>query len=284
MGLTCVYPLDTVKTRLQLKPDKYRSAIDCVQIISRNEGLASLYRGLAAPVLGYGLMNATAFSSNSAAKRLLGGESADPSKLNIGVQMAAGGMAGFAQSFVRAPFEQIKVVMQASNKEGCPKTFKNSFECVKYVVRHEGVGHGLFRSLTPTIMREVPQYAITYPSYEFSKRTFNNLAGGPSTWTMMAAGACAGAAQWIPTYPMDVIKTRMSNARLGQYSGVVDCVIQSYKNEGAMVFWRGLTPAVARAMPLHAVVFVFYEFTLDLLQGASSEPGELLLLPKKQVA
>lgn len=72
--------------------------------------------------------------------------------------------------------------------------------------------------------------------------------------------------QWIPTYPMDVLKSRISEAAPGTYNNVRDAAMQSYKAEGLGVFWRGLTPALLRAFPLHAFVFLGYEQTLKMLE------------------
>jgi solute carrier family 25 2-oxodicarboxylate transporter 21 len=52
------YPLDVVKTRIQLQHGKaisssegYTGVIDCFRKIVRNEGVSRLYRGITAPIL-----------------------------------------------------------------------------------------------------------------------------------------------------------------------------------------------------------------------------------------
>ena len=46
--------------------------------------------------------------------------------------------------------------------------------------------------------------------------------------------------------------------------------MQSYRAEGIQVFFRGLTPALVRAFPLHGTIFVTYELTLRMLKGGNS--------------
>ncbi|KAG9807299.1 hypothetical protein KCU90_g25589, partial [Aureobasidium melanogenum] len=52
-----MYPLDVVKTRIQLQSstatgeEAYNSMIDCFRKIVRNEGFSRLYRGIEAPIL-----------------------------------------------------------------------------------------------------------------------------------------------------------------------------------------------------------------------------------------
>lgn len=51
------YPLDVVKTRIQLQSstatgeEAYNSMVDCFRKIVRNEGFSRLYRGIEAPIL-----------------------------------------------------------------------------------------------------------------------------------------------------------------------------------------------------------------------------------------
>ncbi|ORY09113.1 mitochondrial substrate/solute carrier [Clohesyomyces aquaticus] len=52
-----MYPLDVVKTRVQLQTgkgvgeDSYNGMVDCFRKIIRNEGFSRLYRGISAPIL-----------------------------------------------------------------------------------------------------------------------------------------------------------------------------------------------------------------------------------------
>ncbi|MCJ1306194.1 Mitochondrial 2-oxodicarboxylate carrier 2 [Hypocenomyce scalaris] len=52
-----MYPLDVVKTRVQLQQGKgvgnegYNGMLDCFRKIIKNEGFSRLYRGITAPIL-----------------------------------------------------------------------------------------------------------------------------------------------------------------------------------------------------------------------------------------
>lgn len=45
------HPFDTIKTKLQINPIKYKNAFNCVKIIVKEQGPLSLYKGLTAPLL-----------------------------------------------------------------------------------------------------------------------------------------------------------------------------------------------------------------------------------------
>lgn len=303
IGLTLCYPLDTVKVRQQTRPaGTYKGIGDCLTTMTRQEGVRSLYRGLLSPVIGYGLIKSTAFGSYNAAKNQLiqwrsssssSSSNASPYRLTLFDLFVCGGFAGLAQTAVRCPVEQIKVIMQARNAKsigvnGIAATagsqflapYPSTWACVRHVVTTEGIRVGLYRSLLPTLSREIPQYAIYYPTYEIFKSLLGGtgLAGAspasalkPSSvdvhpFKLLIAGGMAGVAQWVPTYALDVVKSRVSAAEPGTYAGLVDCARKLYASEGIGVFGRGLSAAVARAFPLHGCVFLGYEMTMRFLR------------------
>ena len=62
VGLSLVYPLDTMKTRLQINPH-YGGMINVYRDMVAKDGFKALYRGLASPATGFGLVFAISFSS-----------------------------------------------------------------------------------------------------------------------------------------------------------------------------------------------------------------------------
>jgi len=60
-------------------------------------------------------------------------------------------------------------------------------------------------------------------------------------------------AGWVFTFPMDVVKTRIQASEpspRGTYNTVISTVIQSYREEGLRVFFRGLSPTLIRCVAL----------------------------------
>lgn len=60
IGITAVYPLDTLKVRLQVMPQAGNSLTIIRTMIVAN-GIGSMYRGLASPAFGFGINSAIAF-------------------------------------------------------------------------------------------------------------------------------------------------------------------------------------------------------------------------------
>ena len=161
-----------------------------------------------------------------------------------------------------------------------PQNYKGPIDVVKHVWRSEGGPRGLFRGLTPTLMREVPGNAVMFGVYELAKRQLASSQGLESTsqlgtGSMIVAGGLAGTCFWIPVFPADVIKSRWqvdSPAAPGgpQFRSLLDCAAQTVRGGGFKALYRGVGPAMVRAYPANAVCFAAYE---AVVRAAGSGSG-----------
>ena len=73
----------------------------------------------------------------------------------------------------------------------------------------------------------------------------------------------------MKTYSADEFKEKKlhSTNKLDQvrYNGMLDCIKKMYKNEGALSFYKGITPGILKIFPSSGIFFLFYEFTLGTL-------------------
>lgn len=51
------------------------------------------------------------------------------------------------------------------------------------------------------------------------------------------------------------------------YASIRDCIVRSYKTDGAGVFFRGVGPTILRAFPVNAVTFYVYEVMMEFLDN-----------------
>ncbi|CAM9876139.1 unnamed protein product [Scytosiphon promiscuus] len=277
VGMTVVYPLDTVKCRLQTTT-RYKGTLDVLTSMARKEGLMSWYRGLLSPVAGYGTMFAISFSSYGMAGRLLlrrrQGDGGADGELTLWEKSVAGFCAGIVNSPFRVVFERVKSVMQVRRGKELQAPYSWSGACAVDLVRREHViGEG--QSTHSTTLRESVQCAIYYPSYAMAKDFLIPKDGPrmniPEPMLQMVSGGVAGCATWVPpVYFFDVIKTRMQTAEPGVYNGVLDCLTKTVRVEGIQALFRGLGVTMLRAIPMHGLVFVGYEATIDFLGARSA--------------
>ena len=64
---------------------------------------------------------------------------------------------------------------------------------------------------------------------------------------------------------LQVLKTRLALRKTGQYSGMVDCAIKVYKNEGVSVFYRGYIPNIIGIIPYAGIDLAIYEVNIKLI-------------------
>ncbi|KAI0127364.1 solute carrier family 25 member 45 [Xylariales sp. AK1849] len=269
VGILIGNPLDLIKVRLQAK-DAIGSQT-ATSLARQFEGASSLITGTAAPVLGYGALNALLFVSYNRSEAAINKTfSLLP---NLWTAWIAGAIGGLATWVVSTPTELIKCRAQLASPPA------SSWNIARKVVRSEGV-RGLYFGGVVTALRDSIGYGFYFWSYELSTQ-FMASATRDESPTQNAArvllcGGLAGVVTWASIFPLDVIKTRVqaqtfasdtrplleSPIRPYRRLGAVDMAKEAYKEGGARVFFRGLTICSIRAFIVNAVQWAVYEWMM----------------------
>ena len=178
--------------------------------------------------------------------------------------LICGATSGIGASFVLTPIELVKTRMQIQGQAGEKLLYSSTVDCVKQLIRNEGF-LSLWRGITATACRDVPGLASYFTIYNYFKLKYSTKT--PSGHLVMPvsvqifAGGFAGVLSWIVSLPPDIIKSRLQvqDSKLKLYNGFWDCVIKSYRQEGILVFYRGIGPALVRAFPVNATIFFVFD-------------------------
>ncbi|KAJ7676433.1 mitochondrial carrier domain-containing protein [Mycena rosella] len=266
------YPLDVVKTRMQLETGKSKHGlVGSFQTIVREEGFGRLYRGLVPPLLLEAPKRAVKFAANDFwGKTYLGwtGETKMTQQLSI----LTGCSAGATESFVVVPFELVKIKMQDKTS-----TFKGPMEVVRHIIKANGV-LGLYAGMESTFWRHlwwnggyfgcIFQVRALLPKAETSQATLmNNFISG-------AVGGFAGTAL---NTPFDVVKSRIQGAQkvagvAPKYNWTYPALVTIFREEGPAALYKGFVPKVLRLAPGGGVLLLVVEFTLGLFRTALGPP------------
>uniref|UniRef100_A0A8C5N1D9 Calcium-binding mitochondrial carrier protein SCaMC-1-like n=1 Tax=Gouania willdenowi TaxID=441366 RepID=A0A8C5N1D9_GOUWI len=183
-------------------------------------------------------------------------------------QLVAGAAAGGVSRTGTAPLDRMKVFMQVhSSKMGLIGGFKQMIA--------EGGLKSLWRGNGINVMKIAPETSIKFMAYEQVRRI-------QEAFNRFMAGSMAGATAQTAIYPMEVLKTRLTLRKTGQYAGMFDCAKKILRKEGVKAFYKGYIPNLLGIIPYAGIDLAVYESLknswLSYHPKDSANPGILVLL------
>ncbi|KAG8574471.1 hypothetical protein GDO81_009198 [Engystomops pustulosus] len=262
---TVMYPVDSVKTRMQsLQPDpnaQYRGVMEALRRMIRSEGLLTPLRGINVTMLGAGPAHALYFACYEKMKTTIGGMINHVGNSHV-ANGVAGSLATVLHDAVMNPAEVVKQRMQMYNSP-----YRSMLHCIRTVSRTEGVG-AFYRSYSTQLFMNIPFQAIHFIMYEFTQEQLNpQRQYHPGSH--IVSGAIAGAVAAAATTPLDVCKTLLNtqeNMALssvnisGHLSGMANAIRTVYQLGGMAGYFKGVQARVIYQMPSTAIAWSVYEF------------------------
>ncbi|GLI61595.1 hypothetical protein VaNZ11_004013 [Volvox africanus] len=254
-------PLDTAKVRLQLQSggSKYKGLLGTVLTIAREEGPASLWKGLEPGLHRQCLFGGLRIGLYEPVRNVYVGKDfkGDPP---LHLKIAAGLTTGALGISVASPTDLVKVRMQAEGKlpAGTPKKYSSAFAAYGIIAREEGV-LGLWKGLGPNIARNAIINAAELASYDQIKQSLLGAGLKDNVGTHLLAGLGAGFFAVCIGSPVDVVKSRIMGDRAGRFSGVLDCFVKTARDEGMLAFYKGFVPNFGRLGSWNVAMFLTLE-------------------------
>ncbi|RUP27346.1 hypothetical protein BC936DRAFT_138741, partial [Jimgerdemannia flammicorona] len=229
---TALFPLDTLKTRLQSQAGLVASG-----------GFRGIYSGLLSAVIGSAPNASLFFVTYEFSKRVLSASFNTP-KYDSLIHMAAASFGEIVRSacVVRVPTEVIKQRMQT-------KQYSTTSAAVSAVIRGEGI-LGFYHGYLSTVAREIPFTCIQFPLYEYLKRQYARIKRDRiEPYEAAMCGSLAGGVAAAITTPLDVCKTRImlsskQQTNIQHYTGTVSAFRRILAEEGARGLFAGIGPRV----------------------------------------
>ncbi|XP_063052166.1 mitochondrial glutamate carrier 1 [Engraulis encrasicolus] len=297
VGVTCVFPIDLAKTRLQNQqgPKLYTGLLDCLVKTVRAEGYFGMYRGAAVNLTLVTPEKAIKLAANDVFRQKLSKDG----KLPLWGEILAGCGAGTCQVIVTTPMEMLKIQLQDAGRlaaqrspttptpappaatpqpapslvnakisHNMPRPRTSATSITLELVRTRGFA-GLYRGAGATLLRDIPFSMIYFPLFA-NLNTLGQPAPGchgeppkraPFLHSFMA-GCTAGSVAAVAVTPLDVIKTRIQTLQKGEgedsYRGIVDCVRRVLTREGPSAFMKGATCRALVIAPLFGIAQGIY--------------------------
>lgn len=158
------------------------------------------------------------------------------------VLFTAGALSGAIAKSLTAPLDRVKILLQVKGgfQKGALAAAAARGSVVQSLIaigREEGL-RGYWKGNLPQILRVVPYSAAQLYSYEVFKHAFRDGEGRLTVPRRLAAGACAGMAATLLTYPLDTLRLRIAvDPACRTLAGAV--AVLAREGSGA-AFYRGL--------------------------------------------
>jgi solute carrier family 25 S-adenosylmethionine transporter 26 len=267
-GLTvdvALFPLDTIKTRLQAPQGFFRAG-----------GFKGVYNGLNSVALGSAPGSALFFITYDTTRQALArsferqnGGPATTMQLTCS-HLVAASLGEVAACLVRVPTDNVKVRLQSGAArtmgEAVRSLMGSTADTSATVGKAAARGTGFYAGFGATVLRDVPFSVIQFPLYEWLKRSWQHRryaalrsaapAGDKEMQRAAAAltplhaamcGSVAGGVSAAVTCPIDVLRTRLmlgKDAAGVPYRGVADCFRRVAAEGGSRALFAGIAPRV----------------------------------------
>ncbi|XP_062074522.1 mitochondrial adenine nucleotide transporter ADNT1-like [Humulus lupulus] len=193
--------------------------------------------------------------------------------VTVGKSLIAGGVAGGVSRTAVAPLERLKILLQVQNPHSIK--YNGTVQGLKYIWNTEGL-RGLFKGNGTNCARIVPNSAVKFYSYEqaskgilwFYRQQTGDEEAQLTPLLRLGAGACAGIIAMSATYPMDMVRGRLTvqtEKSPHQYRGIFHALSTVLREEGFRALYRGWLPSVIGVVPYVGLNFAVYESLKDYL-------------------
>ncbi|KAK7208174.1 mitochondrial carrier domain-containing protein [Myxozyma melibiosi] len=193
----------------------------------------------------------------------------------------AGGVAGAVSRSVVSPLERMKIIMQVQGPGA--SSYQGVFGTLRKMWKEEG-WRGYMRGNGINCVRIVPYSAVQYSSYTIYKEYI--MEEGKTeldTPRRLLAGALAGITSVVATYPLDIVRTRLSiqTASLGNLHvrpadapGMWSTTKHLYHTEGGLLaLYRGIIPTIIGVAPYVGLNFAVYESMREMVADDDGNIG-----------
>jgi len=279
---TGIVPLDLVKCRIQVNPEKYGGIFKGFKITLKEDGARGLAKGWAPTAIGYSMQGICKFGFYEVFKNVYGGMIGEENAYlyRTYLYLAASASAEFFADIALSPMEAVKVRIQtqpgfvSTLREGAPKIYKD-----------EGLS-GFYKGLVPLWCRQIPYTMMKFACFEKTVEVLykyvvpiprDECTKGQQLVVTFAAGYIAGVFCAIVSHPADTIVSKLNQSK-GSTAGSVA------KELGFAGLWKGLTARIIMIGTLTAAQWFIYDAVKVALSLPRPPPPEMPESLKKKLA
>ncbi|PVH86818.1 mitochondrial carrier [Cadophora sp. DSE1049] len=267
-----VYPLDIVKTRLQVQEKRkptdaviasddvhYTSTWDAISKIVADDGIMGLYNGMNGALIGVASTNFAYFYWYSVVRTLYLAQQKLPTPPSTLVELSLGAVAGAVAQVFTIPVAVV-TTRQQTQKKG---ERKGMIDTAKDVINSEDGWSGLWRGLKASLVLVVNP-AITYGAYQRLREIMypGKLNLRPAEAFLL--GAMSKSLATIATQPLIVAKVGLQSkpppSRQGKpFKSFIEVMQFIIQNEGPLGLFKGIAPQITKGLLVQGLLMMTKE-------------------------
>ncbi|XP_061486619.1 solute carrier family 25 member 3-like [Rhineura floridana] len=279
---TAVVPLDVVKCRMQVEPNRYRGLVQGLNLTVQEEGMRGLVKGWAPTAIGYSMQGLGKFGLYEFFKiyysDLLGPEQAYLWRTSV--YLAASASAEFFADIALAPMEAVKVRLQTQH--GYANTLR---EAAPKMYVEEGLW-AFYKGVSPLWMRQIPYTMMKFSCFERTvEALYKYVVPKPrdkcskmeQLGVTFIGGYIAGIFCAIVSHPADSVVSVLNKEKGSTAIGVL-------KRLGMQGIWKGLFTRILMIGTLTALQWFIYDSVKVYLRLPRPPPPEMPASLKKKLS
>ncbi|KAL9083414.1 MAG: hypothetical protein Q9159_005809 [Coniocarpon cinnabarinum] len=279
-----VYPLDIVKTRLQVQGSKssastsststsstetrtsdddaphYDSTLHAVTRILEDEGLAGLYAGIAPSLIGVVSQNFAYFYWYSVVRTLYLKYRALAKPPSTAAELSLGAAAGALAQVFTIPISVVTTRQQTRSRKD---ERKGMIATGREIIDGEDGWSGLWRGMKASLVLVVNP-SITYGAYQRLKEILFPNRTNLAAWEAFVLGALSKALATIATQPLIVAKVRLQSKpppeRKGRpFKTFDEVLVHTVRHEGWLSLFKGIGPQLMKGVAVQGILMMTKE-------------------------
>lgn len=265
-------PVDVVKTRIQLFPEKYnRGLIGGFSQVIGEEGAMALTTGFGATAIGYFIQGWFKFGGVEFFKikiaQSVGEQVAWDNRTSI--YLAASAMAEFIADIFLCPLEAVRIRSVSD-----PKYAPSLVSTAKRLLNEQGFIQGWYSGFGPMLFKQIPytmaKFAVQAKAAEIISSNMLNqrvedLMGATKLYVALGSGVIAGVAAAIISHPADTLLSKVNKAGAGGEGSVMTRLTRIAKEIGFVKLATvGLGPRCVMIGVLTAGQFLLFDIVMDM--------------------
>lgn len=170
------------------------------------------------------------------------------------------------------PLDRIRMLSQ-TGEHGGSKQKQSALSLYRSIIANEGI-LGLWAGNGANLLRVFPAKAVVFSTNDIYRKLMYRLSGRDAatealpSYLSFLAGGMAGVSASAATYPLDLARGRITGKLAGankkkHYSGIINTVVITAKEEGFAALYKGVTPTLLGALPYEGIKFG----TVGVLEG-----------------